>query len=145
MLFLRVSGIFNSYILENHKIPVEARNFLIKKIKLFSAKALALSDRYQRSKTQILYYIPGFFLLMMGIALLFSPSFFIGLLSALLIYAGILSIFLSRRLIGFVAKYKALIRQIEARIYIKGHGEPQWGEQQAADEITTPDKKTVFH
>jgi hypothetical protein len=115
-------------------------------------------------KNQILYFIPGVFIFAMGFSLAFSPALFKGLLSGLLIYSGLIAIFLARKLFAAVQKYRKLVKQIEARIYIKGHDlgksgvedgsqnsqsnnntkAKNWSEQTAILEII-PDKKTVYH
>ena len=102
------------------------------------------AERFKKSRRHLFYYIPGAFLLSMGFSLLLAPSLFLALMSGLLIYAGIASIYLGRKLIISVAKYRDVVKQVEARIYIKGHGDrtEKWAEQPAQD---APDKKTVFH
>lgn len=113
----------------------------------FSKFRQATGERYRSSRAQIAYYVPGIFLLSMGFSLIFAQSLFIALLSGLLLYVGAMTIILGRRLMTAHTKFKEVVRQVEARIYVRGHpnqGPVQW-EEQDNSASAGPDKKTVLH
>lgn len=103
----------------------------------------ATSQTLQSSRAQAVYYIPGIFLVCMGLSLLLAPTIFVALMSGLLLYLGSVALIYGRRLMQGVEKFREVVKQVEARIYIKGQA-PQWP-QPETQIVAGPDKKTVYH
>ncbi len=89
------------------------------------------------------YYVPGILLIGMSSSLVFAPELFLAFCSGLILYLGFVAIYFGRRFRELRAKFADVIKQFEARIYIRGQA-PGWSEQEGADEHGR-DKKTVLH
>jgi hypothetical protein len=69
------------------------------------------------------YYIPGALLIAMAGALLVEPRAFVLLASALVLYCGISAIVLAKRIKKIRDTLGSVVKQVEARVYLKDHRE----------------------
>lgn len=99
-------------------------------------------ERYA-ARTHLLVFVPGALFLAMGFALLIAPSVFIGLMSGLLLYVGILAIYGGLKVRQLHHRFRDVIKQVETRVYIRG---ANFGENPEANpRHDSGSKKIVYH
>lgn len=121
----------------NKKRPSKIHDFVAACKKLPES----IEDAYRAASSGIPYYIPGLLLIAMACALILAPDLVAGFCAVLVMYLGGVTLYLGRKFRELQGKFSEIVKQIEARIYIRGQG---WSENDSASS-QGPDKKTVLH
>lgn len=86
-------------------------------------------------------FIPGVFFILMGLATLIAPNFFIGLLAGFFLFLGAIMCFCGWKIVRLRQRFVKLAREFEGRIIIQGVDLSPQFEQEEYREA----KKIILH
>lgn len=95
-------------------------------------------------KRTMLAFLPGAFLVGVGLAVMLAPTLFVAILATFFVFCGLTVSFLSWKLLVFARRIEKLAKQFEARVYIQGVDIKQQQQRREPD-AQAEEKKIVYH